>query len=298
MCYNADGRQHSTDDADASRNRLAFFYVDDGTIMQRKILLIAPDIPSLPRLRADAEVSTIQRNHDTRLLSGVVRSEDVTAAITEDDYQIIWFVTHGAADGVRLTDENLSVEALIQYAKSDTVEAVIFNTCESEPLALHVSGEAAVNVICTIALVDNSDAVRLGSLLAVKLTEDIDYRDAYDAVSSGSSLYRFYGIHSTRSAYRNTVSSIGASISLEDDVKELKAAVFGHYGVGGLVQETAKIKDNLAELLKFKPLLISIEAMQKSNTSIPVYVFYGVLVLVALSIAALFIIIALGRGGV
>lgn len=298
MCYNADGRLTQKRRRRQPQSVGVFLCFDDGTIMQRKILLIAPDIPSLPRLRTDAEVSTIQRNHDTRLLSGVVRSEDVTAAITEDDYQIIWFVTHGAADGVRLTDENLSVEALIQYAKSDTVEAVIFNTCESEPLALHVSGEAAVNVICTIALVDNGDAVRLGSLLAVKLTEDIDYRDAYDAVSSGSSLYRFYGIHSTRSAYRNTVSSIGASISLEDDVKELKAAVFGHYGVGGLVQETAKIKDNLAELLKFKPLLISIEAMQKSNTSIPVYVFYGVLLLVALSIAALFIIIALGRGGV
>ena len=274
--------------------------------MQRKILLIAPDIPSLPRLRTDAEVSTIQRNHDTRLLSGVVRSEDVTAAITEKDYQIIWFVSHGEAGGVCLTNEMLSIDALIQYAKSATVELVVFNTCESEPLALRVAGEAAVNVICTIATSEsgdtvklyNEDAVRSGSLLAVKLTEDIDYRDAYDAVSSGSSLYRFYGIHSTRSAYHNTVSSIGASISLEDDVKELKAAVFGHYGVGGLVQETAKIKDNLAELLKFKPLLISIEAMQKSNTSIPVYVFYGVLLLVVLSIAALFIIIALGRGGV
>ena len=266
--------------------------------MQRKILLIAPDIPSLPRLRTDAEVSTIQRNHDTRLLSGVVRSEDVTAAITEDDYQIIWLVSHGIEDGVHLTEEILGVDALIQYAKSESIEMVVFNTCESENLALRVSGEAAVNVICTIATVDNGDAVRLGSLLAVKLTEDIDYREAYDAVSSGSSLYRFYGIHSTRSAYRNTASSIGVSISLEDDVKELKAAVFGRYGVGGLIQETAKIKDNLAELLKFKPLLISIEAMQKSNTSIPVYVFYGVLLLVALSIAALFIIIALGRGGV
>ena len=274
-----------------------FFMFDDGTIMQRKILLIAPDIPSLPRLRTDAEVSTIQRNHDTRLLSGVVRSEDVTAAITEDDYQIIWLVSHGIEDGVHLTEEILGVDALIQYAKSESIEMVVFNTCESENLALRVSGEAAVNVICTIATVDNGDAVRLGSLLAVKLTEDIDYREAYDAVSSGSSLYRFYGIHSTRSAYRNTASSIGVSISLEDDVKELKAAVFGHYGVGGLIQETAKIKDNLAELLKFKPLLISIEAMQKSNTSIPVYVFYGVLLLVALSIAALFIIIALGRGG-
>jgi hypothetical protein len=277
---------------------LAFFYVDDGTIMQRKILLIAPDIPSLPRLRTDAEVSTIQRNHETRLLSGVVRSEDVTAAITEDDYQIIWLVSHGIEDGVHLTEEILGVDALIQYAKSESIEMVVFNTCESENLALRVSGEAAVNVICTIATVDNVDAVRQGSLLAVKLTEDIDYREAYDAVSSGSSLYRFYGIHSTRSAYHNTASSIGVSISLEDDVKELKAAVFGHYGVGGLIQETAKIKDNLAELLKFKPLLISIEAMQKSNTSIPVYVFYGVLLLVALSIAALFIIIALGRGGV
>ena len=266
--------------------------------MQRKILLIAPDIPSLPRLRTASEVSAIQRYHDTRLLSGVVRSEDVTTAITEDDYQIIWFVTHGTPEGVCLTNENLSIEALIQYAKSDTVEMVVFNTCESESLALRVSGEASVNVICTIAPVDNGDAVRLGQLLAVKLTEDIDYRDAYDAVSSGSSLYRFYGINSTRSAYRSSVGSSGVSMSLEDDVKELKAAVFGRYGVGGLVQETAKIKDNLAELLKFKPLLISIEAMQKTNTSIPVYVFYGVLLLVALSIAALFIIIALGRGGV
>ena len=266
--------------------------------MQRKILLIAPDMPSLPKLRTEAEVSMIQRYHETRLLSGVVRSEDVTSAITEDDYQVIWFDSHGTAEGVHLTNETLGVDALIQYAKSDSTEMVVFNTCESESLALRVSGEAAVNVICTISAVDNTDAVRLGQLLAVKLTEDIDYKDAYDAVSSGSSLYRFYGIHSTRSAYRNTVSSIGASISLEDDVKELKAAVFGHYGVGGLVQETAKIKDNLAELLKFKPLLVSIEAMQKTNTSIPVYVFYGVLLLVALSIAALFIIIALGRGGI
>lgn len=274
--------------------------------MQRKILLIAPDIPSLPRLRTASEVSAIQRYHDTRLLSGVVRSEDVTSAITEDDYHIIWFISHGTAEGVCLTNEMLSIEGLIQYAKSDTVELVVFNTCESEPLALRVAGEAAVNVICTIATSEsgdtvklyNEDAVRLGQLLAVKLTEDIDYRDAYDAVSSGSSLYRFYGIHSTRSAYRNTVSGNGVSKSLGDDVEELKAAVFGRYGVGGLVQETAKIKDNLAELLKFKPLLISIEAMQKSNTSIPVYVFYGVLLLVALSIAALFIIIALGRGGV
>ena len=101
--------------------------------MQRKILLIAPDIPSLPRLRTDAEVSTIQRNHDTRLLSGVVRSEDVTAAITEKDYQIIWFVSHGEAGGVCLTNEMLSIDALIQYAKSATVELVVFNTCESEP---------------------------------------------------------------------------------------------------------------------------------------------------------------------
>lgn len=260
--------------------------------MQRKILLIAPDIPSLPRLRTASEVSAIQRYHDTRLLAGIVRSEDVTTAITEDSYQIIWFVTHGATDGVRLTDEDLSVEALIQYAKSDTVEAVIFNTCESEPLALRVSGEAAVNVICTIAPVDNGDAVRLGQLLAVKLTEDIDYRDAYDAVSSGSSLYRFYGIHSTRSAYRNTVSS--AIPSLDDDVRALKEAVFGLYGIGGLIQRTAKMEENLIELLKFKPLLISIEAMQKSTTSIPVNVFYGVLLLVVISSVVSFLITMFG----
>lgn len=261
--------------------------------MQRKILLIAPDTPSLPPLKKTGEISTIQRNHDTRILSGTVSGEDVTNAITEDDYQIIWFVTHGNESGVCLTSEMLGINALIQYAKSESVELVIFNTCESEDVALRVAGEAQVSVICTISTVENQDAVRLGQLLTVKLTEDISYRDAYDSVSSGSSNYRFYGSGSnTRSAYRST------STTLDDDVKALKEAVFGRYGVGGLVQQVDKIKENVNELLKFKPLLISIEAMQKSNTSIPVYVFYGVLLLVALSIAALFIIIALGRGGV
>jgi hypothetical protein len=110
-------------------------------------------------------------------------------------------------------------------------------------------------------------------------------------VSSGSSNYRFYGSGSnTRSAYRST------STTLDDDVKALKEAVFGRYGVGGLVQQVDKIKENVNELLKFKPLLLSIETMQKNNASIPVYVFYGVLFLVLLSIVVLFIIIATGRG--
>lgn len=260
--------------------------------MQRKILLIAPDTPSLPPLKKTGEISTIQRNHDTRILSGTVSGEDVTNAITEDDYQIIWFVTHGNESGVCLTSEMLGIDALIQYAKSESVELVIFNTCESEDVALRVAGEAQVSVICTISTVENQDAVRLGQLLTVKLTEDISYRDAYDSVSSGSSLYRFYGIHSTRSAYHNTANS--AMPSLDDDVRALKEAVFGLYGIGGLIQRTAKMEENLIELLKFKPLLISIEAMQKSTTSIPVNVFYGVLLLVVISSVVSFLITMFG----
>lgn len=255
-------------------------------MIRRKILVIAPDHDNLPK--TGIELSAVQRYHDAKVLRGVVRDTDIAEAITQDKYEVIWFVTHGTEYGVMMSDGILETSALIQYAKQDSVDLVVLNTCDSETAALRIAGEAHVDVICTISPVDNRDAIRLGQLLAAELANTITYREAYELVSSDSSNYRYYGASGTRSGYRNS--------TFEQDIIMIKEVLFGRYGVGGMIQQIEKIKDEVDRLAKFKPLLVSIEAMQKSNTSIPVYVFYGVLLLVLISIAALFIIIATGRG--
>lgn len=258
--------------------------------MRKKILVISPDHHDLPR--TNIEISAIQRHHDAKVLRGVVRDEDIAEAITQDEYEILWFVSHGTIDGVILSDnELLATSALIQYAKRETIDLVVFNTCDSEETAIQVAGESQVDVICTIVSVDkihNRDAIRLGQLLAAELASTITYREAYELVSSDSSNYRYYSAGGTRSGYRNS--------TFEQDIIIIKEVLFGRYGVGGMVHQVEKMRDEINELAKFKPLLLSIEAMQKNSTSIPVYVFYGVLLLVLISIVALFIIIAIGRG--
>lgn len=158
----------------------------------RKILVIAPDLESLPKTAV--EIAAITRYHpESTVLRGTVRDEDIARAISEESFELMWFISHGSSDGILISDEVwLPTAALVQYVRADGIGLCILNTCSSEEIAREITASAGADVICTIGEVDNSDAARLGQLLAGELAYCETYREAYELVAPPGGSYRYY----------------------------------------------------------------------------------------------------------
>lgn len=159
---------------------------------RRKILVIAPESDKIDLPKATIEIASIVRFHDATVLRGTVRDQDIAQAIVDDEFEVMWFITHGAVEGVLLSDGMLSSAALMQYVRADETRLCVLNTCASEEMAMQVAAGSGADVICTIGDVDNRDALRLGQLLAGELAYCESYRDAYDVVATPGSNYRYY----------------------------------------------------------------------------------------------------------
>lgn len=159
---------------------------------KRSILVIAPHIEPIDLPQKTIEIASIQRYHDAKVLSGTVRDSDIEAAIVEQEYEIIWVISHGGDDGFLLSDGLLTAQALIQYVRVNESRLCVLNTCQSEEIALLLAAESGADVVCTIGDIGNADALRLGQLLAGELAFVNNYRDAFDIVAPSESNYRYY----------------------------------------------------------------------------------------------------------
>lgn len=156
-------------------------------------LVIAPDHPNLPNVLA--EVAAIDRHHDVVKLTGVVRDADIVRAIQEGPYDFIWWATHGDYSGVLLSDGPLSIAGVGQYTRASGAELGVLNTCASENIALAIVAGGKADMICTIADVNDPDAMRFGILLAAGLAQlhpdALDFRAVYDQVAPSGGAYRY-----------------------------------------------------------------------------------------------------------
>ena len=190
----------------------------------RKILIIAPDLAANNLPKTNVELAAIKRFHpESKTLSGTVRDQDIAREIVDDDYEIIWFISHGNADGIMLSDGYLlPTAAVVQYVRADSTALCVLNTCDSEDIAFAITSGAGADVICTISAIDNGDAVRLGELLAAELAYTETYREAYELVSPEGSKYRYYQAGMDRSHFRDGDEMLKAIYSLQSDVRLLR----------------------------------------------------------------------------
>lgn len=145
--------------------------------MAMRTLLIAPDNPDLPHARDEVD-RVVSALHPT-LVSGNVTLQRVMSR--RSDYDIIWFVAHGSADGVHLTDEVLPPGALGTLVKKHNARLVVLNTCESAAIALALNEELSVGVIATISTVDDRNAYATGAAFAENLAQGDSIINAYVA---------------------------------------------------------------------------------------------------------------------
>lgn len=195
---------------------------------RRRILVIAPDTDGVDLPKMTIEIGAIQRYHEATVLRGKVRDQDIAAAVVENEFEILWFITHGNSEGVLLSDGILSTTALIQYVSADDTRLCVLNTCSSEEVAIQLASQSGADVICTIDKVENKDALRLGQLLAGELAFCATYREAYELIASPDSNYRYFESRGMYRCFRSEQDDelLRLVYRLESDVRLLRWSSF------------------------------------------------------------------------
>lgn len=134
---------------------------------------------------ADAEVQAIWRSGlKVNPHIGQVTCADFLREIMLVTWcDILWLCTHGAQDGIMLSDGIVTIDTLVQLIRG-RFDAVILNTCTSIDVARAIQYDTSVTVIATISDVPDLEAFQTGALLAQALAKYSDIDRAYDTAKN------------------------------------------------------------------------------------------------------------------
>ncbi len=188
-----------------------------------RILLVAPDHPSLPLPAIAAEIAAIARLHQVERVIGDVRPSDIEHAIEkgvarDGPFDCVWWATHGNDQGLELSDGALSANGIGQYVASSGARLCVLNTCDSEEVAYLIIAGGKADMIYTISPdIKDPDALRFGIQLAQELAKTEDFEVAFDAAKGpGSTKYRFLNATAALRGFTATVTE-----RLQEKVDEL-----------------------------------------------------------------------------
>jgi hypothetical protein len=172
-----------------------------------RVLLVAP---RTNLLLADEEVQDITRSGLTvSLLIGNVTRSELLRDIKAGSFDVLWFATHGNAEGIQLSDGMLAAHDLVPLIR-ERFRLVILNTCSSLLTAQQIQEDANVGVICTMTDVPDTQAYQMGSLLASHLAAGKTIQDAYRLSKRGGNRIYLYlpALLPTEDAFDSLVAEI------------------------------------------------------------------------------------------
>ena len=207
----------------------------------QKILVVPSRITDIVGFSAlpeiQQEIHAISTHHTAKILDEPARWIDMIRAVTgEDVFDIIHYAGHLSGAGLVLGSEIIPGNLLNLMIQTAKPKLVFINSCSSEEMAERIATHCSSDVICTIADIENSDAISFAISFYSTLSKHKTYRSAFDACATGESKYRY--IEGKRTVvFRND--------QLLNDVAELKRFVFGLYDGNGLVQRMSRIEEYL-----------------------------------------------------
>lgn len=211
-----------------------------------RVLLIAPRIDDLPSV--DDEVGAIVNSGlKPKLLNGNVTRQRVVEAVSTADYDLLWLATHGTDEGVHLSDGVLDRTSLVSHVKSNGIRYVVLNTCDSFRVGNVIAQGAGADVIATIGEIGDNRAYETGALLAARLADGDDFRQAYESSKPGQneSYTYFSGIFDAPGRKAFSVNDVQAQMlaQIQSEVKRMTSLVDGNpdYGIVGIRKDLALV---------------------------------------------------------
>lgn len=134
-------------------------------------------------LSAD-EIDAIAPAHVADVITGTVTTARITLRASNQRYDIIHFVCHCSADGVRLSDGAMTPDEILRLARHTRAKLVFFNACRST-----IPGQFLIDSDVPAAIVHNNEvldreAIQLAAYFYAELIENGgDLRAAYKMVN-------------------------------------------------------------------------------------------------------------------
>lgn len=250
--------------------------------MEAQEVLVVPSritsIAGLPPLaNMQQEIQAITSNHVSDVMNEPVRWIDLLRRATGAKvYDILHFAGHLTDEGLVLGDEIITVNQLIMVIQTLTPKLVFISTCSGELAAERITSYCPCDVICSIAELDNNDAIAFSMLFYAKLLTVDDYRQAFDISSTGESIFRYFDKR------KEKVSVLRGGDAT--DIAEIKRVLLDPYGGNGLVQRVARLEQYLPVLQEISMRMIgtrSISTQTLNLISIVVIVTIVVLAILA-----------------
>lgn len=184
--------------------------------MSKDVLLITPDVAlHYAPQEVQAVINSGLRVH---LLQGRVTLENIIQTISRQSWAVIWIASHGASNGIQLSEGVLDVALLTAYIRTAQAELVYLNTCESHGLAAAIQRETQASLICTIGPIDDRAAYSTGALFAANLVKTKgNYRKAYELSTPGQNQVYLY-LSGRKEAHTMETNDLG---ELQREIRQL-----------------------------------------------------------------------------
>lgn len=149
--------------------------------MNYKTLVVAPQT-NLPMV--SNEVQEVVNTLGAKMLREQATIHGLLE-ILKENFDIIWFSTHGDEKGVYLNDGILSTSEITALVRSAGAKLVVLNTCSSREIASTIYDELRIPFIATIRQLPDRTAYIFGTLLARKIALGIPFSQAFKSARPG-----------------------------------------------------------------------------------------------------------------
>jgi hypothetical protein len=204
--------------------------------MAYKVLLVAPTTDLA--LQAD-EVMQLVNILSAKLLQGARANLHGLLDILREGWDIIWFASHGGAEGIHLSDGVLNAAEITSLIRSAGIKLTVFNTCSSYEVAHTIHRELGTDFVATVKPVPDRTAYLAGVLFAQKIAAGLSFESAYEAAKPGqNATYIFLGGKGLQmTPYTPGRGDTGDISQLSDLVRRLEIIINGStsWNVDGLV---------------------------------------------------------------
>lgn len=148
-----------------------------------RTLVIAPRVAGLPY--ADQEIMAVVNLLGAQVLQGEGVTLERVIERLQEQWDIVWFITHGDEQGIALSNQHATAAQLTQGIRASEAKLVVLNTCSSSKVAFKLHSELGTYLICTIREIPDQAAYITGRLLAASLGDGASFPAAYNAAIPG-----------------------------------------------------------------------------------------------------------------
>ena len=149
--------------------------------------MIAPTLHNHEPLPGVAdEVAEIRKYHNAKVLDGDVGLIDITRAVNEEDFNVLWFATGAKGNLIHLSRTTIGYDEIRRLIAAARNRLLFLSACDTQALPNRLRA-ANIHILAGIANIEDYTAASVGMLFARALYEQRSIRKAFDILRVGES---------------------------------------------------------------------------------------------------------------